>query len=313
MRQIPTAHAADRTRCRPSIPDHRGSTPAVGPHSSRCAVAICGGKVCGRREPVSAGSIPQCHSAASTSIHGISDQMVAGKPGFVHAWGEIDSFRDGRVIVGHSIGFDLAVLEREAKLAGLAWEAPRGLCIRMLGQIANPTLPDQSLDTLAGWLEDPESRPPHRTGRCAGRARSSVALIRSCSHNAGIPQRWPRPSGRERVVLAVHRGPRGTPARRHSPGQKKPAGVAGGPNNRCGGSSGEGRPYALSPTRRARVDSSAPPHNGYVRRRTGDCAATRYSHLGGTPVSSLFFGTEWEERAAHVRSRLPTPSSPSAT
>jgi len=117
------------------------------------AVAICGGKVAAaesRSLLVDPGSaIPP----ASTSIHGISDQMVAGKPGFVHAWGEIDSFRDGRVIVGHSIGFDLAVLEREAKLAGLAWEAPRGLCIRMLGQIANPTLPDQSLDTLAGWLE----------------------------------------------------------------------------------------------------------------------------------------------------------------
>ena len=117
------------------------------------AVAICGGKVApneSRSLLVDPGSlIPP----ASTVIHGISDEMVVGKPGFAHAWAEIESFRDGRVIVGHSIGFDLAVLEREAKLAGLEWETPRGLCIRMLGQIANPTLPDQSLDTLAGWLD----------------------------------------------------------------------------------------------------------------------------------------------------------------
>ena len=84
---------------------------------------------------------------------GISDDMVAGKPGFAHAWSEIEAFRDGRVIVGHSIGFDLAGLEREAALAGLEWEPPRGLCIRMLAQVANPNLPDQSLDTIANWLE----------------------------------------------------------------------------------------------------------------------------------------------------------------
>lgn len=57
------------------------------------------------------------------------------------------------MIVGHSIGFDLAVLKREAALANMEWDVPRGLCIRMLAQVANPDLPDQSLDTLASWLD----------------------------------------------------------------------------------------------------------------------------------------------------------------
>ena len=89
----------------------------------------------------------------SSVVHGISDDMVEGAPGFGEAWRRLAAFRAGRVLIGHSIGFDFAVLEREARLAGADWDVPRGLCIRMLGQIANPTLPDHSLDTLASWLE----------------------------------------------------------------------------------------------------------------------------------------------------------------
>ncbi|MGY6710660.1 MAG: DUF294 nucleotidyltransferase-like domain-containing protein [Rhizobiaceae bacterium] len=116
------------------------------------AIAICGGKVASAENRSWLVDPGEPIPAASTVIHGIDDAMVAGKPDFAQAWREIETFRDGRVVVGHSIGFDLAVLEREARLAGLEWEAPRGLCIRMLGQIANPELPDQSLDTLASWL-----------------------------------------------------------------------------------------------------------------------------------------------------------------
>lgn len=116
-------------------------------------VAICGARVVSAESRSLLVDPGEPISPASTAIHGISDDMVAGKPGFAQAWSEIDTFRDGRVIVGHSIGFDLAVMEREAVLAGLEWEPPRGLCIRMLAQVANPNLPDQSLDTIANWLE----------------------------------------------------------------------------------------------------------------------------------------------------------------
>jgi CBS domain-containing protein len=89
---------------------------------------------------------------SSTAIHGITNAMVAGAPNFAQAWATFSRFTAGRVLVGHSIGFDLAVLAAEAGRAGIAWQRPRALCVRLLGGIANPRLPDQSLDTQAAWL-----------------------------------------------------------------------------------------------------------------------------------------------------------------
>ena len=89
---------------------------------------------------------------SSTAIHGITDADVHGAPGFVDVLPRFQQFRSGRLLVGHSIGFDLAVIAHEARRAGLPWEKPRTLCVRLLGAIANPNLPDLSLDALAAWL-----------------------------------------------------------------------------------------------------------------------------------------------------------------
>lgn len=89
---------------------------------------------------------------SSTAIHGIDDAAVRGAPPFPEALSRFRSFCAGRVLVGYSIGFDLAVLENEAARAGVEWKKPRTLCVRLLGAIANPRLPEESLDALAGWL-----------------------------------------------------------------------------------------------------------------------------------------------------------------
>lgn len=91
-------------------------------------------------------------SPSSTAIHGIDDAAVRGAPPFSDALRAFQSFCGARVLIGHSIGFDLAVLESEAARADLRWTKPRALCVRLLGAIANPHLPEESLDTLAGWL-----------------------------------------------------------------------------------------------------------------------------------------------------------------
>lgn len=90
--------------------------------------------------------------ASSTAIHGIDDHAVRGSPRFEEALPRFSGFLGGRLLIGHSIGFDLAVLEHEAKRAGIAWEKPRSLCVRLLGAVANPRLPEDSLDALAAWL-----------------------------------------------------------------------------------------------------------------------------------------------------------------
>ncbi len=88
----------------------------------------------------------------STEIHHISDADVAGAGDFAAAGAELDAFVDGAVVIGHSIGYDLAILHRESMLAGRDFATPRSLDIRLLAQIANPELPGYSLDNLADWL-----------------------------------------------------------------------------------------------------------------------------------------------------------------
>lgn len=90
--------------------------------------------------------------AGATAIHRIDDGMVGGAPVFRVAWRAYERFARGRVLIGHSIGFDLAVLAAEAGRAGIAWKKPRSLCIRLLATAANPRLPDYSLEAIASWL-----------------------------------------------------------------------------------------------------------------------------------------------------------------
>ena len=63
--------------------------------------------------------------AASTAVHGITDADVKGAPAFAAINAELDGFVRERILVGHSIGFDLAMMKAECERAGIAWRAPR--------------------------------------------------------------------------------------------------------------------------------------------------------------------------------------------
>ena len=88
----------------------------------------------------------------TTRIHGIDDAMVAGSPRFAEAWPRFDAFLGEAVVVGHMIGFDLAMLRRECELAGLQWSRPRTLDTRLLAEIVAPDLAGYELEKLAAWL-----------------------------------------------------------------------------------------------------------------------------------------------------------------
>ncbi len=90
--------------------------------------------------------------AETTRIHGIDDAKVAGSPQFAEVWPGFNAFLGQGVVVGHSVGFDLAVLKRECDLAGLPWIRPRTLDTRLLAQIAEPELAGYALEILAAWL-----------------------------------------------------------------------------------------------------------------------------------------------------------------
>lgn len=63
----------------------------------------------------------------STSVHGIDDRRVAGAPTIADLWEEIAKVLGGYVIVGHHVGFDLAMLRAEARRIGVAWQEPLSL------------------------------------------------------------------------------------------------------------------------------------------------------------------------------------------
>ncbi len=89
---------------------------------------------------------------SATKIHHIDDAAVASAPRFAQAWPEFSEAISDAVVIGHTIGFDLAMLSRECARAGLPWKSPRTLDTRLLAQVAEPHLGGYTLEALADWL-----------------------------------------------------------------------------------------------------------------------------------------------------------------
>ncbi|MBI3705858.1 MAG: CBS domain-containing protein [Rhizobiales bacterium] len=90
--------------------------------------------------------------ALASGVHGINDAAVADAPPFADIWPELSSFIGDAVVIGHALGFDLAVLKRECERAGIEWTRPHTLDTRLLAEVAEPYLAGYSLDSLAAWL-----------------------------------------------------------------------------------------------------------------------------------------------------------------
>jgi CBS domain-containing protein len=116
------------------------------------AVPIKGGKLnekAGLRQLVHPGQhIPE----VATGIHHIDDAMVASAPAFAAVWPDLAAAISGSILVGHTLGFDLAVLKRECERAGLPWAPPRTLDTALLAQVAEPNLGGYTIEHLASWL-----------------------------------------------------------------------------------------------------------------------------------------------------------------
>ena len=89
---------------------------------------------------------------SATQIHHIDDAAVASAPRFADAWPDIAAAISGAIVIGHAIGFDLAMLKGECVRAGLPWHAPRTLDTRLLAEVAEPHLGGYTLEALADWL-----------------------------------------------------------------------------------------------------------------------------------------------------------------
>jgi len=86
---------------------------------------------------------------ASTALHHIDDARVQGAPRFAAiAQAFWDFVGAGRVLVGQSIGFDLAVLWHEMRRAGLAWPAPIFLDTKLLASALERAETELSFEEL---------------------------------------------------------------------------------------------------------------------------------------------------------------------
>ena len=88
----------------------------------------------------------------ATDIHGISDEDVKDAPSFEAVHADLQSFLGDAVIVGQSIGFDLAILLRETRRIGTDWRPPHFLDTKLLAAALTEDQKEQGLDTLAANL-----------------------------------------------------------------------------------------------------------------------------------------------------------------
>jgi DNA polymerase-3 subunit epsilon len=87
---------------------------------------------------------------SSTAIHGIDDHMVATAPTLGLLWGNIQHAWQGRVLVGHNIGYDIAVLQHEAARHHLPFHSPPGaLDLGLLYAGLKPRVTHLTLERIA--------------------------------------------------------------------------------------------------------------------------------------------------------------------
>lgn len=89
---------------------------------------------------------------AATRICGLGDADVRGAETVDTALAEFARAVTGRVVVGHHVGFDLAILRHEAARVGAPWADPVSLDTALLAGALAPALRDLSLESLADWL-----------------------------------------------------------------------------------------------------------------------------------------------------------------
>jgi CBS domain-containing protein len=89
---------------------------------------------------------------AATKIHGIGDPQLKDAPLFSTAWADFRQFAGEAVLIGHAIGFDLAILKNECKRTGMRFARPHTLDTRLLAAVAKPDLAGYTIEMLSVWL-----------------------------------------------------------------------------------------------------------------------------------------------------------------
>lgn len=93
--------------------------------------------------------------AVATSVHGITDAMVAGRSSLPTVLRDLSRFAEQTVLVGHDIAFDLAFLRPAERVAGVTLPT-RVLDVLLLSAVLHPADSEHhSLETLARRYDVP--------------------------------------------------------------------------------------------------------------------------------------------------------------
>jgi DNA polymerase III epsilon subunit-like protein len=90
--------------------------------------------------------------AQATAIHGLTDEMVADAPSADRVMRDIEGLLDRRIIVGHGVDFDLAVLGRARRACGLPALVNTALDTQRLTAVLRPGWFEYSLESVAEHL-----------------------------------------------------------------------------------------------------------------------------------------------------------------
>lgn len=97
--------------------------------------------------------------AASSAVHGITDRLVESAPAFATVLPELERALAGCALVGHNIGFDMAMLTAEAARCGSSWPAQPTLDTFLLVAALEPARNALDLESIAGdWGVAVEAR-----------------------------------------------------------------------------------------------------------------------------------------------------------
>jgi DNA polymerase III epsilon subunit family exonuclease len=88
----------------------------------------------------------------ATAIHGLTDAMVGDAPSADHVLGEMEALLDHRIVVGHGVEFDLAILNRARRARGQRALDNVALDTQRLTAVLRPGWLEYSLESVAAHL-----------------------------------------------------------------------------------------------------------------------------------------------------------------
>ncbi len=88
---------------------------------------------------------------AAAAVHGITDEMLRGQPTLPEVLPQFARFAEGRVLVGHNVGFDLGFLRAREDSTGVRFEQP-ALDTLLLDAALHPDHETHSLEAVAARL-----------------------------------------------------------------------------------------------------------------------------------------------------------------